>query len=220
MNTKKIRVVIADDHQIILDGLMALLATTEDIEVVGLACNGKEILEIPDLNQPDVDVVVTDVDMPVMDGLDATRKIKAKYPGIKVIIVTMHNKKTFQKEIIKSGSDGYLLKNRSSNELVKAIRFVNQGGEYFSGISDEFVEEVRNEQGQKEAVKIKFTSREKEVLQLTGEGLSVKQISDSLKIATSSVETHQRNLMDKSGLKSDQELREYARENRDNDLAT
>lgn len=211
MNNKTIKVIIADDHTIVLDGLEALIKTTDDIKVIGRAHNGHHALQILDLNQPDVDVVVLDIDMPVMDGLEATRKIKDAYPDIKVLILTMHNKESFIKEIITIGASGYILKNRGSNELLSAIRAVYNGGEYFGkSVTDTLIQSIQNQKKVAQQITTKLTKRETEVLRLIGAGLTTKKISGTLNIADSTVETHRRNLIDKLGVGSTKGLVRYA----------
>ena len=119
-NEKKIKIVLADDHNIVLDGLKSLIRETPDIEVIGAAHNGNEALQIISLNRSEIDIAVLDIEMPVMDGLETTRRILAEFPKIKVLILTMHEKDSFIQEIVKAGASGYILKDHSSHEFVKA----------------------------------------------------------------------------------------------------
>lgn len=202
-----IKVIIADDHHIVLDGLESLIKATEDIEVIGLAYNGHHAFKILELNQLDVDIAILDIEMPVMDGLEATRKIKAEYPNIKVLILTMYNDKSFIKEIIAAGASGYILKNKGSNELVNAIRAIYQGEEYFSkSVTDTLIKSIQEEKQDKKKTASKLTKREREVLELIGKGMTSKEVSDELCIATTTVETHRRHLIDKLDVKNSKEL--------------
>ncbi|WP_299458801.1 LuxR family transcriptional regulator [uncultured Microscilla sp.] len=208
---KKIKVIIADDHHMVLDGLEALIKSTEDIEVIGLAYNGHHAFKLLELNQLDVDIAVLDIDMPVQDGLETTRKIRAEYPNIKVLILTMHNNESYIKETIAAGASGYILKNKGSNELVNAIRAIHSGEEYFSkAVTDTLIKSIQESKKAKPNPKVKLTKREKEVLALIGEGMTTKEISKQLFIANTTVETHRRNLIDKLGVKNSKELVLYA----------
>ena len=205
-----IKVVIADDHHIVLDGLESLIKATDDIEVIGLGYNGHHILKIVELNQLDVDVAVLDIEMPVMDGLEAARKIKAEYPNIKVLILTMYNDESYIREIIAAGASGYILKNKGSNELVNAIRAIHKGEEYFSkSVTDTLIKSIQEERLGKKKNVSKLTEREKEVLELIGQGMTTKGISEELSIAATTVETHRRHLIDKLGVKNSKELMLY-----------
>ena len=213
-NKEKIKVIIADDHHMVLDGLEALIKTTDDIEVIGLAYNGHHAFKILELNQLDVDIAVLDIDMPVQDGLETTRKIRAEYPNIKVLILTMHNNESYIKEIIAAGASGYILKNKGSNELVNAIRAIHAGEEYFSkAVTDTLIKSIQESKKAKPNPQVKLTKREKEVLTLIGEGLTTKEMSKKLFIADTTIETHRRNLLDKLGVKNSKELILYVAKN-------
>lgn len=213
MNDKipKIKVMLADDHQVVLDGLMALINATKDIEVVDMAHNGHHALQI--LEDQLVDVAVLDIEMDVMDGLVATKQIKNLYPNVRVLILTMYNNEKFIKEIIKSGASGYILKNKSGNELVKAIRTVYQGQEYFTDTVKETLIASLQKKKKGEGYPAKLTTREKEVLHLIVEGNSSREISEKLFIAGTTVETHRRNLIGKLGVNGTKGLIKYAIEN-------
>jgi DNA-binding NarL/FixJ family response regulator len=213
-NQEKIKVIIADDHHMVLDGLEALIQATDDIEVIGLAYNGHHAFKILELNQLDVDIAVLDIDMPVQNGLETTRKIKVEYPNIKVLILTMHNNESYIKEIIEAGASGYILKNRGASELVNAIRAIHSGEEYFSkAVTDTLIKSIQESKKAKPNPQVKLTKREKEVLALIGEGLTTKEIGKQLFIANTTVETHRRNLLDKLGKKNSKELLLYVAKN-------
>ncbi|EAY30866.1 response regulator transcription factor [Microscilla marina] len=213
---EKIKVIIADDHHMVLEGLEALIKVTNDIEVIGLAYNGHHAFKLLELNQLDVDIAVLDVDMPVQDGLETTRKIRTEYPNIKVLILTMHNNESYIKEIIAAGASGYILKNRGASELVNAIRTIYAGEEYFSkAVTDTLIKSIQESKKAKPNPQVKLTKREKEVLALIGKGMTTKEISKQLFIADTTVETHRRNLIDKLEVKNSKELILYVAKNKE-----
>lgn len=211
MNNKTIKILIADDHAIVLDGLEALIKPTEDIEVIGRAHNGYHTLQILELNSSNIDIVVLDIEMPVMDGIEATKRIKISYPDIKILILTMSNNASTIHEVIQAGVSGYILKNRGSNELLSAIRAIYNGEEYFSkSVTDTLIKSIQIKNRANKFSGPKLTKREAEVLKFIGQGLTSKQVAKNLHIATSTVETHRRNLLDKLGLKNSKELLRFA----------
>ena len=194
--TKEIRVLLVDDHQIIIDGLQSLLISEVGIRVISNANNGREALEL--LRVLDVDVVLMDIDMPVMNGLDAAKIVKEKYSNTKVIILSMHSEKAMVKDLIELGVDGYLLKNTSKDELIGAIKKVSEGGRYFS--TDVTLSLLEKENTNKLNITnsgIKLTVREIEIIKLIAEGYTNKEIGDQLFISHRTVDTHRTNLMKK-----------------------
>ena len=201
---------MADDHRIVLEGLESLIKTTQDIKVVGLVRDGQQMLNL--LAQTPVDIALLDMEMPKMDGLDTTRMIKAKFPQVKVLILTMYNNETFIKEVMEAGASGYILKNKGSNELIQAIREIYAGKEYLGdAVKDTLVQSMIGKQTT--SVLTKLTKRETDVLTLIGKGLTTKQMSQQLEIADSTIETHRRNLIDKLGVNNSKELILYAIKN-------
>ncbi|OQX72312.1 MAG: hypothetical protein B6D61_14115 [Bacteroidetes bacterium 4484_249] len=196
-----IKVLITDDHQIIIDGLKSLLEDKEQIEVIAEASNGKEALDI--LNLLQVDVVLMDIDMPVMNGIEATKQIKAEYPETKVIILSMYKESGLIKTLIQIGADGYLLKNSDKDELVDAITRVASGQQYFSpDVTMSLLNKTSEKQSQFQPDKrvSELTQREIEILKLITEGLSNKEIGDKLFISHRTVDSHRTNLMKKIGV--------------------
>lgn len=189
-----IKVLLVDDHQIVLDGLQALLDNADGFECVATAKNGKEALDLIKLLK--VHVVLMDIDMPVMDGMEATIRIKRTIPDVKILSLTQHNEKAMVQRLIDCGSDGYVLKNIDRDELLLAIRKLMKGQKYFS-------EEVTRKLAEREIVTAtsgtptEITERETEILRLICEGLSSKQIGDKLFISPRTVDTHRTNLMSK-----------------------
>lgn len=201
---------MADDHRIVLEGLEALIKTTQDIKVVDLVRDGQQMLNL--LAQTPVDIALLDMEMPKMDGLDTTRMIKVKFPQVKVLILTMYNNETFIKEVMEAGASGYILKNKGSNELIQAIREIYAGKEYLGdAVKDTLVQSMIGKQTT--SVLTKLTKRETDVLTLIGQGLTTKQMSKQLEIADSTIETHRRNLIDKLGVSNSKELILYAIKN-------
>ncbi|WP_298510809.1 response regulator transcription factor [uncultured Kordia sp.] len=194
---KKVKVVIADDHQIVIDGLKSLLNQEESIEIVGEALNGNEVLEI--LEKTEVDLVVLDIEMPLLSGIETTKKIKEKHPNVKVLILSMYNTEKFVRSVIEIGADGYILKNKGKEELVLAIKYIIDGEEFFGR---EVEKTFRSSQRKKdnELKNVKLTKREIEVLKLIALGKTTPIISEELCIAHSTVETHRRNLIEKTGV--------------------
>ncbi|NQU33685.1 MAG: response regulator transcription factor [Bacteroidetes bacterium] len=194
--TKEIRVLLVDDHQIIIDGLQSLLISEEGIRVISNANNGREALEL--LRVVDVDMVLMDIDMPVMNGLDAAKIIKEKYSNTKVIILSMHSESAMIKDLIEIGVDGYLLKNTTKEELIDAIKKVSIGDRYFS--SDVTLSLLTKEKSNKNNLTnsgIKLTTREIEIIKLIVEGYTNREIGDQLFISHRTVDTHRTNLMKK-----------------------
>ena len=191
----KIRIVLADDHALIREGFKKLLIERENpfVELVGEAENGKELLEIVAKTQPDL--VLTDIKMPLLTGLDALKEIKEKNPEIKVVIHKKHEESEYIKRAISSGADGYLSKNIEQQELERAIKTVFNGVKYFSASVNAILLTQLSEQHAIEQTDI--SPRENEVLQLVAQGLSTKQIAAQLDISNRTVETHRINLLKK-----------------------
>ncbi len=195
---KKLRILICDDHQIIVDGLKALVGSISGCEVVITANDGKEALEALELLN--IDIVLMDIDMPVLNGLDATSLIKKKFKHVKVIILSVHSDKGMIKNLIDIGVDGYLLKNCSKEELINAIKQVSGGGQYFSsGVTHSL---MSPDEGENKEIVGDLTSREIEILQLIANGLTNKEIGEELFISHRTVDTHRTNMMKKLNLKN------------------
>lgn len=201
-----IKVAIADDHKIVLEGLTSLIESEANIEVVGKALNGQKLLEV--LKTITVDVVVVDIEMPIMNGIEATRSILKEYPTVKVLVLTMYNTIGFIRKIAETGAHGYILKNKGKEELVEAIETVYEGKKYYG---EEVTKTLLNSFRQKDmAGEIHLTRREKEVLKLIAAGHTTKEISQKLNIAPTTVETHRRNLIEKTGVANTKALVNFA----------
>lgn len=189
-----IRLILVDDHKIVLDGIKALLDDLDGFDCVATAENGQKAIDL--LKVFDVDVVLMDIDMPIMNGIEATKHIKKDFSSVKVISLTQHSERGMVKQLLECGSDGYLLKNIAQDELAAAIRKVVAGERVFSeevsmSLAGKAVE--KNAQG----VEVELTEREIEILTLIAEGFSSKQIGEKLFISPRTVDTHRTNLMNK-----------------------
>lgn len=201
-----IRVLIADDHEMIRNGLSSLLRSEPDIHVVEMATNGQEALDICGKRQ--VDVVLMDIMMPVMNGVVATAAIRESNPKIKVLAVTINDEPRFIKEALLAGASGYILKHSTKDEIVNAIKDVYEGKQHFSSdvitkISSEFVHGAK-------PVGPMLTKKEEEVLRLIAQEFSNQEIADELNCGIRTVDTHKRNLIKKLEVKNVVGLVKYA----------
>jgi two-component system, NarL family, nitrate/nitrite response regulator NarL len=204
----KIRVLIADDHKMMLDGLRSILSKENDITLVGEAINGIQVMEI--LAHSKVDVIVLDIGMPEMDGYDTVLNLKKNYPEIKVVILSFHKDEKHIGKLLKAGVSGYIVKDRGSEELVKAIRSVSAGKDYFDNeVMQVSIRAMQNKNVGPEKT-IKFSPRELDVLNLIAEGLSSKEMGKRLFISESTVETYRKNLLEKLALPNSKLLLKYA----------
>lgn len=203
----KIKVIVADDHKIIIDGVKALLGNEANIEVIGEAATGEEVLEI--LKQQKVDIAVLDIEMAGLNGIATTQQIKENFFDTKVLILSMYKQKDFILNLFKLGVNGYILKNKGREELVAAINTIHLGAPYFPLEVMQIITE--NPYTKKEIPNL--TDRELEVLRLVAVPLSAKEISQKLHISKVTVETHIRNIKEKLELKKNGELIKYAMKN-------
>jgi two-component system response regulator NreC len=206
-----IRVLIADDHKIMLAGLRSLLEKQSDIEVVGEAENGRKAVQMAQEKKPDV--VVMDVSMPDLNGIEATTQIKESVPESRVIALSMHSDKRFVMGMLRAGAAGYLLKDCASQELANAIVQVAGGKKYLSPeitgvVINDFLQGGSPEEDETAASVL--SAREREVLQLIAEGWSTKQIASHLYVSIKTIETHRRQIMKKLDLHSIADLTKYA----------
>ena len=194
----EIRLLIVDDHQIIIDGLKSLLEDEADFKLMGEANNGKEALEI--LKLLDVDIVLMDIDMPVMNGIEATKQILKDFQNVKVVILSMHKEGGLIKNLIAIGAHGFLLKNSDQTELINAIRKVALGDRYFSpDVTMSLLSKTSLNTSSFKGIDLlsQLTERETEILKLIAEGYSNKEIGEKLFISHRTVDTHRTNLMKK-----------------------
>lgn len=205
-----IKIIVADDHQILREGLVALLGKQPDFAVVAEAQDGRSAVRLAQELEPDL--VIMDIGMPGLNGIEATRQILAHRPETKVIALSMHSDKRFVTEMLKAGAVGYLLKYCASEELVTAIRTVLSHRIYLSpDIAGVVVEDYVKKTGAAEATAFnRLSPREREVLQLLAEGKSTRQIAADLHVSIKTIEVHRKQIMDKLGLQSLAELIKYA----------
>ncbi len=208
----KIRVLIADDHTIVRFGVRQLLQSEPDIDVVGEALDGLQAVALAESLQPDV--VLMDVGMPGLNGLEATRAIKARFPAIQILVLTMHRSDEYFFELLKAGASGYVLKSAQTNDLTGALRAVARGEVFLHPVMarqllSEYLTRLHDPAGPGEPA---LTAREKEILHLLAEGYSTKEIAERLVISSSTVHSHHTNLMKKLNLSTRHELIQYARQ--------
>ena len=206
----KLRILLADDHKIVRDGLRNLLEKDPDILVVGEAEDGREALQLARKLSPDV--VVMDIAMPELNGIEATRQILAEVRKVKVVALSMHSDKRYVSEMLKAGAAGYLLKDCAFEELITAIRTIAKGKIYLSpGIAGVVLEDyIKQGSTTDSSVFSILSDREREVLQLMAEGRSTKDVAAHLNVSIKTVETHRTHIMTKLDIHSIAELTKYA----------
>ncbi len=194
-----IRVLIVDDHQVVLDGIQSMLEQEEDISIAGKSMNGTDALEFLKINP--VEIALIDINMPGMDGIELCKAIRKKHPDIKVLALTTFNEVSFITNMMKSGASGYLLKNTTKEELITAIKTIQKGEQYLAREVQEKL--ISASFGKKDTLYIpKLTRREKEVLKLILEEFTTKEIAKKLFISTATVETHRLHLLNKLGVRN------------------
>ncbi len=205
----KIKVLIADDHQLFREGLINLLSQSQEINLVSHADNGKDAYEKAIIYSPDV--ILMDISMPVMGGEEATGLVKKQMPDVKVIALTMHSDKHYIKSMLEAGVDGYLFKNCTYNQLIDAIKTVSSGKKYLSGdITETLINDYLNKETEKESNQSELTERELDVLKLYAEGKTTREISDTLFVSIKTVGTHRQHIMEKLDIKTTVEMIKYA----------
>jgi DNA-binding NarL/FixJ family response regulator len=205
-----IKVLLVDDHKMILDGLKSLINKHENIVVIGEAGNGAEAIELAKELKPDI--VIMDISMPDMNGIEATRRLKASMKNIKIIALSMHNNKKFVSEMLRAGADGYVVKHSAYEELISAIDTVNIKKRFLSPCLLDCVLDncVAGYSLRGENVYTKLSQTERQVLQILTEGKCSKEIASRLNISVRTVDTHRHNIMKKLSLHSVAELTKYA----------
>jgi len=209
------RLLVADDHRLFIEGLQYVLKQDLNIEVAGFALNGKEAIE--QCNSKDYDVVLMDIHMPVIDGIQATTTIRQLYPDIKIIILSTASDLSTVSNALKAGAHAYVLKDAGSNELIKALHSVNKNEIYISSsiahfFSDDSGKSIRNDYIQ--FTKNLITTREQAVLRLIADGYTNQQIADTLFISVGTADTHRKNLLAKLKVSNTAALVRFALENK------
>jgi len=206
-----LRILIADDHTILRNGLRVLLERQGEFIVVGEAANGREAIELAASEAPDI--VIMDIAMPLMNGIEAAGRIIAAQPKTAVVILSMHSDESYVLRALKAGARGYLLKDSAENDLIQAVRAVAAGKAFFSPaisklLAEDYLRQIR-QRGLEDAYDL-LTARERELLQLAAEGKSAKEIASLLNLSSHTVDTHRGNLMAKLNIHSVPELILYA----------
>ena len=216
MNNDKIKIIIVDDHEILRDGIKALLILANDIEVIGEASNGNELFSLLKFLKPDI--ILLDIIMPGQSGIEIAEKMNIEYPDIKIIILSSNIDEESVFNSINAGVSGYLSKNINKIELIEAIRQVNAGKEYYSDmiplvIIKKYKSFIKDNTKQKQEIIITLSDREKEIVRWITEGLSYKEIGEKLFISSRTVESHKNNMLEKLELKTTVDLIKYAIKN-------
>lgn len=211
MTNKPISIVIADDHTIVREGLMKLLKEETGLEVIGEARDGREAVNMVQRLKPDI--VIMDIAMPKLNGIEATRQIKQAQADTKIIVLSMHDHGRYIRELLGLGVSGYLLKNAASKDIVKAVKSAIKGDTYLSpSISSRVIEDYvgMNKKSLEEELYDKLSNREREVFQMMVEGSSTKKIAETLFVSPSTVKSHRSNIMEKLKMDNLSQLIQYA----------
>ncbi|HCQ30229.1 MAG TPA: DNA-binding response regulator [Flavobacteriales bacterium] len=210
---RKIKTLLVDDHQIVRDGIRAMLLPAKDeIEIAAEASNGAEAVQI--LEKEPFDVVLMDINMPELNGIDATEIIKKRHPATRVLALTMHAEEGFIVNMIKAGADGYILKESGREELISAIKAVRSGKKYYSNeVSVTMINSMLSDKPSASKIVGDLSKREMEVLQLIVDGFTNMEIADKLFISNRTVDTHRRNLLQKLNVRNTAELVKFALKN-------
>ena len=205
MEKHRTNILIADDHPIVAGGIAAILNTADNLNIIGIVDNGQKVLE--KAAEVPLDLVLLDINMPVMNGIECTKRLKAQYPAIKVIIITMYNRKQFIRELFEAGADGCILKSNTGKELLTALKRVISGKTYFDQLND-FVD------APKEFKEFRLSEREIEIIELIAEGATSKEISNRLFISEHTVKTHRKNIFQKTQVSDSDQLINWAMNNK------
>ena len=208
-----VKVILADDHQMFREGLRSLMERQTDIEIIAEAADGRSIIKL--LQEVSPDVIIMDVSMPGLNGIEATRQIKATYTDVKVIALSMHSSRRYVIEMLKAGASGYLLKDCAVSELCEAIRIVAAGQVYLNPrigtlVINDYLQRLSETPVAEPADSSVLSAREREVLQLLTEGKRTKEIASILHVSVKTVERHRQNITGKLNINSIAELTKYA----------
>jgi len=195
------RLLLVDDHEIVRDGIRLLLRKRPDYEIVGNASNGIEALQ--ELNEKDIDLVITDISMPEMDGIALTKSIKDQFPNVKILVLTLHNEEDIVREIAYAEAEGYILKNTGSKELTAALDKISDGGTYYSDVILRMIIKGLKPSNSEKTPKVEVLSdRELEILQLVANEMTTKDIAEALFLSPKTIDTHRKNILRKTGQKT------------------
>ena len=206
-----IKLAIADDHQIVIDGLLHMLQDVADVTIEGTANDGGELVAL--LQRTNADVALVDINMPKMNGIQACEKIRASLPNVKVVALTMMNESSIIRKMLEAGASGYLMKNTGKEELIQALRVVHQGGTYYANeVAQSILNTMSVAERSSDAIPA-LSRREKQILKLIIAEMTTQEIADKLGIAFGTVETHRRNIMQKLGVRNVVGMVKFAIEN-------
>ncbi len=210
MDRQTIKVLLADDHEMILDGLKLILNSSDNIRIVGEAHDGEEILRML-RTIPELDIVILDINMPKKDGIQVTREIKATYPEVKVLILSMYNRREFVKNLIDAGIDGYILKNAGKDELLKALETLAGGEPYYGAeITKTIMKSYQKNKVFDNPSDVELSKREKEIVALIANEMTTPEIAEKLFISPYTVETHRKNILAKLDVKNAAGIMKFA----------
>jgi len=208
---EKIKVILVDDHQMFRDGVKSVLSDEENITIIGEVGHANDLYKLLESKKPDL--IITDISMPDISGIDITKYVTENFPDINILILSMHSNEEFITKALNAGANGYLPKDTSMNELLQAINIIAKGENYFNkGISDTILKSMVNKS--KVSKNDTLTSRELEIVHQVVEGLSNKEIAEKLNISVRTVDSHKNNILHKLGLKSSVEMVKYAIKNK------
>jgi DNA-binding NarL/FixJ family response regulator len=197
-------IILADDHAMLREGIRKIIERIEDARISGEANDGLELLELLKKSSPNL--IILDISMPNLRGLEAIREIRKTYPKVKILVLTMHKKKEFLRQALRDGADGFLLKEDAGSELIRAVQTVRKGGKYLSPLLTNVLTSLAVEEENPEVL----TMREREVLKLLVEGKRTKEIAAALYISPHTVRRHRSNIMEKLNIKNLADLVKYA----------
>ena len=197
-------IILADDHAMLREGIRKIIERIEDVQISGEVNDGLELLELLKRSSPNL--IILDISMPNLRGLEAIREIKKTYPKIKVLVLTMHKKKEFLRQALRDGADGFLLKEDAGSELIRAVQTVRNGGKYLSPLLSTVLTSLAVEEEKTDVL----TMRERGVLKLLAEGKTSKEIAAALYISPNTVRRHRSNIMEKLNIKNLADLVKYA----------
>lgn len=205
----KVRILLADDHEVMRDGLRALLEKQSDFEIVGIAGDGDETIQLAQELKPDA--IVMDINMPNMNGVEATRRIKTNDPQVKILALSVHTRGTLVAQVIKAGASGYLPKSCTAHELFEGVRAIMRNRTYISPeVLDSVVDFLQEDPAAQDQIATPLTPREREVLILIAGGKTTKEIAESLYVSEKTVESHRFQIKQKLGVNNLAELIKYA----------
>jgi len=210
---KNIKILIVDDHEVVRDGLKNILLSLNNVAIAGEAANGEDAISFYDSLKPDL--VIMDISMPGMNGIEATRIIKENDPNAKILILTMHDNQEYLNQIIRSGAKGFVLKNTDKEELLDAVKTVAGGENFFSKdisklIIENYIRSAKDSDKNEGYKEVPLTKREVEILKYIAEGNSNQEIANKLYISYNTVDTHRKNIMHKLSIKNTAGLVRYA----------